>query len=120
LCAPFLWSLGEALFDSNKSIQANKKLRLFGKYAIYRDAPPRRVDGRRRPVPARPDGPAGEARRALRRDRGWCRRAARADWVWQQDAAAWIELEHLGLCLQGDPCGAHARLYEIFMAPRDG
>jgi hypothetical protein len=37
--AYFLWSVGEALFDSNKQVQANKKLRLFGKYAMFLDVP---------------------------------------------------------------------------------
>jgi hypothetical protein len=37
--AYFLWSLGEALFDSNKRIHSNKKLRLFGKYAMFIDVP---------------------------------------------------------------------------------
>jgi serine/threonine-protein kinase len=43
--AYFLWSLGQALFDTNKSIQASKKLRLFGKYDMLRLAPQDVRDG---------------------------------------------------------------------------
>ncbi len=43
--AYFLWSLGQALFDTIKSIQASKKLRLFGKYDMLRLAPQDVRDG---------------------------------------------------------------------------
>jgi hypothetical protein len=39
----------------------------------------------------------------------------RPDWDWQPDAAAWIDLEQLGLSLEADPCDEQLRLYEVLM-----
>lgn len=37
------------------------------------------------------------------------------DWVWQDDAIAWIDLARLGLSLDGEPCLELSRLYDVFM-----
>jgi serine/threonine-protein kinase len=38
--AYFLWSLGEALFDTNRSVQTTENLRLFGRHRMFADVPP--------------------------------------------------------------------------------